>query len=376
MVTDGKRRVMVAVDDSEVSSYAFTWGIRNLIRADDHVVVLTAAPSLDRVPSADIATGIQYGGKGVRTADVLARVLVVGTEYGVPLAPAYDEAEAAAHGASSNAKNLVNKYLQLLLQSNISCEGEVVTGDAGSWIAVEGERLKADVIVVGSSASGLVKRALLGSISDYVLHNAPCTVAIVRQSEEALSIHDPLASSGGSRKIVIAVDESKEAIHAFTWALQNFCTPEDHVVIYHVHHHYVPPMTGVGTGEFGVDEVYTLPDAAVKDEVASLKDSQKIVEKFMEYAQVQTEIKCEGMVVSGDTQLKVIEGLNALRADAVVVGTHDKSVVSRTFLGSVSDHLAHNSPCPLIVVKTGKTVPPESEVESEVKSDVEHQHAV
>lgn len=40
----------------------------------------------------------------------------------------------------------------------ISCEGEVVKGDAGSWIADEGERLKADVIVVGSSASGVVKR--------------------------------------------------------------------------------------------------------------------------------------------------------------------------------------------------------------------------
>lgn len=58
MATEAKRRVMIAVDDSEVSSYAFTWGIRNLIRPNDHVVVLTAAPitELD-FPSADIATG-------------------------------------------------------------------------------------------------------------------------------------------------------------------------------------------------------------------------------------------------------------------------------------------------------------------------------
>ncbi|CAM6101158.1 unnamed protein product [Calypogeia fissa] len=265
----------------------------------------------------------------------------------------------------------------------ISCEGEVVKGDAGSWIADEGERLKADVIIVGSSASGLVKsttrllevialhirlsRALLGSISDYVLHNAPCTVAVVRQSEEALSNHDPLASSGGPRKIVVAVDESKEAINAFKWASENFCTPQDHVVVYHLHQPYVAPITGVGTGEFGIEEVYTLPDVAVKDEVASLKDSQKVVEKFIEFAQVQTEIKCEGMVVTGQTQEKVIEGLTALRADAVVVGTHDRSAVSRTFLGSVSDHLAHNSPCPLIVVKTGKNVP---------EPELGHQHVV
>jgi hypothetical protein len=54
----GKRKVMVAVDDSEISSYAFTWGLRNLIRPDDHVIVLTAAPLTEEdMPSADIATG-------------------------------------------------------------------------------------------------------------------------------------------------------------------------------------------------------------------------------------------------------------------------------------------------------------------------------
>lgn len=53
-------------------------------------------------------------------------------------------------------------------------------------------------------------RAIIGSKSDYVLHNATCAVAIVRHVEEALKIHDPLSSGGGKRKIVIAVDESRE----------------------------------------------------------------------------------------------------------------------------------------------------------------------
>ncbi len=53
-------------------------------------------------------------------------------------------------------------------------------------------------------------RAVVGSKSDYVLHNATCSVAIVRHSEEALKVHDPLVSSGGTRNIFIAVDESKE----------------------------------------------------------------------------------------------------------------------------------------------------------------------
>ena len=53
-------------------------------------------------------------------------------------------------------------------------------------------------------------RMIMGSKSDYVLHNAACPVAIIRHEEEALQVHDPLSSSGGSRKTVIAVDDSWE----------------------------------------------------------------------------------------------------------------------------------------------------------------------
>lgn len=41
------------------------------------------------------------------------------------------------------------------------------------------------------------------------------------------------------------------------------------------------------------------------------------------------QIKCEGMVVTGQTEAKVIEGLNNLHADAVIIGTHDRGTLSR-----------------------------------------------
>lgn len=56
MATD--RKVVIAVDETEVSAYAFTWALHNLLKKTDKVVVLTATPfvSLD-FPSADIASG-------------------------------------------------------------------------------------------------------------------------------------------------------------------------------------------------------------------------------------------------------------------------------------------------------------------------------
>ncbi len=56
MATD--RKIIIAVDDSETSAYAFTWALHNLFKKSDKVIVLTAAPfvTLD-FPSTDIASG-------------------------------------------------------------------------------------------------------------------------------------------------------------------------------------------------------------------------------------------------------------------------------------------------------------------------------
>lgn len=45
------------------------------------------------------------------------------------------------------------------------------------------------------------------------------------------------------------------------------------------------------------------------------------------------QIKCEGIVVSGQPEVKVIEGLTNLHADAVIIGTHDRGSLSRYSLG-------------------------------------------
>ncbi|KAL3679345.1 hypothetical protein R1sor_022301 [Riccia sorocarpa] len=342
------KRVMIAVDDSDASAHAFEWAIGNFVHEGDHLIILSASPYLDvGFPNADMTV-----------------------EYGVPIVASGLESEKAEKKSTSHSKHLVQKYVDEAHAKNISCEGEVVKGDAGSWIVDEGERVKADAIVVGSSAKGLFQRTFVGSVSDYVLHHSPCTVAIVRTPEETKALTEGPLSPKSSRKIVIAVDEEREAIHAFTWALKHFCKPADHVILYHVHQPSFTPVTGAGAGQFGNEEVYVPLEISTRDEVESLKESQKIVEKFMKYADKETKIHCEGMVVTGQTEAKVIDGLVSLKADAVVVGTHNRGAVARTFLGSVSDHLAHNSPCPLIVAKPrkeGKVGAASSQTETESK---------
>jgi nucleotide-binding universal stress UspA family protein len=54
----------------------------------------------------------------------------------------------------------------------------VLEGDPGLAVCRLASDLDARAIVMGSRGRGIVKRAVLGSVSDHVVRNAPCPVVI------------------------------------------------------------------------------------------------------------------------------------------------------------------------------------------------------
>ncbi|ESR36981.1 hypothetical protein CICLE_v100301792mg, partial [Citrus x clementina] len=58
---------------------------------------------------------------------------------------------------------------------------EVVEGDARNILCDAVEKHHASILVVGSHGYGAIKRAVLGSVSDYCAHHAHCTVMIVKR---------------------------------------------------------------------------------------------------------------------------------------------------------------------------------------------------
>ena len=61
----------------------------------------------------------------------------------------------------------------------------VWTGDPGDMIVEAAEAEQADMVLVGSHGRGPVGRLLLGSVSEFVVRNAPCPVLVVRPREPA-----------------------------------------------------------------------------------------------------------------------------------------------------------------------------------------------
>jgi nucleotide-binding universal stress UspA family protein len=62
-----------------------------------------------------------------------------------------------------------------------SVEQHVERGEPGAVLCERADALGAALVVVGSRGRGAIRRALLGSVSSYVLHNSPCPVLVVRR---------------------------------------------------------------------------------------------------------------------------------------------------------------------------------------------------
>ena len=57
------------------------------------------------------------------------------------------------------------------------------------------------------------------------------------------------------------------------------------------------------------------------------------------------------LVWTGDPGESIVSAAEAEGADLVVVGTHGRGTIGRLLLGSVSDHVVRNAPCPVLVVR-------------------------
>jgi nucleotide-binding universal stress UspA family protein len=67
---------------------------------------------------------------------------------------------------------------------NLSMTSEVLFGSPESRIVETAEEYGSDLIIVGSHGYSRWERLLLGSVSQSVVHHAPCSVLVVREPRE------------------------------------------------------------------------------------------------------------------------------------------------------------------------------------------------
>ena len=79
--------------------------------------------------------------------------------------------------------NQFEKALDLETNNYITLKKEIVEGDPANLIVETAEKNNTDVIIMGTGKS-IVDKHLLGSVSEKVVHLAPCTIHLVRTIEK------------------------------------------------------------------------------------------------------------------------------------------------------------------------------------------------
>ncbi|NNE97907.1 MAG: universal stress protein [Pyrinomonadaceae bacterium] len=72
------------------------------------------------------------------------------------------------------------KIVREKVGDNIEIETDILNGSPKAAVVEEAENWGADLIVVGSHGYGFFERMLIGSVSDGILHHAPCSVLVVK----------------------------------------------------------------------------------------------------------------------------------------------------------------------------------------------------
>jgi nucleotide-binding universal stress UspA family protein len=139
--------VLLCADGSELATSAIAAGIE-LLRPADRVVIAMAVEGVDPM----LVTGTGMAG-GV-------------------MSPQESEAETARREADARAL-LEAVRTELALPD---AELMVVDGSPGTGLCELAASLSASVIVMGTRGRGGLRRAVLGSVSDHVVRNAPCPV--------------------------------------------------------------------------------------------------------------------------------------------------------------------------------------------------------
>jgi nucleotide-binding universal stress UspA family protein len=87
-----------------------------------------------------------------------------------------EKERAAAQGFLQEAAKKVKAFLG----DGVTISVEALAGSPESAIVERAEKIDADLIVVGSHGYRAWERLLIGSVSDSVVHHAPCSVLVVR----------------------------------------------------------------------------------------------------------------------------------------------------------------------------------------------------
>lgn len=186
-----------------------------------------------------------------------------------------------------------------------------------------------DLIVMGSHGRRGFRRLMLGSVTAEVVRYARRPVLVVRHDEDA-------APPAEVDRLIVPVDFSPESQEAVAVAIELASTLDVPIELLHA----VEPIPYVQMA---------YPIAVDAGEFKA--HAQRRLDEMVEELDTSREIRTTVAVAAAEQA--VVDAAHRSPAPLVVMASHGHSGLARVLLGSTTERLLRNAPCPVLVAPTG-----------------------
>jgi nucleotide-binding universal stress UspA family protein len=232
--------------------------------------------------------------------------------------------------------------------SGVKIESEVIVGHVKETVIQAAESWLADLIIVGSHGKEQMDLLRLGTVSQSLLHHAPCPVLIAKQS-----VSGTIAAKE-EFNVLVPVDQSEYSEAALEWVLKQQWKKKVNVELLTV----LPSMDQHYNSE--VD-----PDVAALMLAEYNKYKEENLNMLRGWAgKIQNKIagsivKCD--VLEGDARETILAAEKRWPADLIIMGSHGRSGISRFLLGSISQGVSLHCQCSVEIVRHRELIKAEAE---------------
>ena len=250
----------------------------------------------------------------------------------------------AREGMETEARLFLDKIKRKILKRHPHIiKSIVVEGLPGEEILQAVKDYQIDLVILGTRGLSNVKRFLLGSTSDWVMREAPCSVLLVRDKLSQVTMGKIAA------KILVATDGSSGALSTVQMLGLLTCKIPPKVTVTHVVRRpaYLEGWYwGKGKAEFKQLAKQVL-EKAKKDGARHLEEiSQRVKELDMDV---------ETVLTKGDPTEEIVKMAERSKAKLIMVGSKGFMGGKPVPLGGVVRKIARYAPCSVLLTRSGRS---------------------
>ena len=254
------------------------------------------------------------------------------------------QVQAVQKDVLEQARQFLGKVEKRLSRSDAHVYPLVKKGFPGEEILKTIHTKGVDLVVLGTRGYSKAIGFLLGSVSQWVLQEAPCSVLIARSMPRE-------KNDVRGMKLLLATDGSPDSRAAVDFLKAVGLPLSSQITILHVVKKHVFETEQALTADSKNEKEF----AKLAEELLEVRGQQgaKLLEQTRK-ALSSHEGTIQERLVFGNPATEILKAARYVRADLIVMGSRGTTGIKRIFLGSVSNKVVHSAGCSVAVIRNQK----------------------